>query len=90
MNLKIVVVFIYNTFHQIDRIKRIRIIFINLNLNCLNKPLKYTLGQLEYYWQFLFLLYIVVFIYVSVNKKSIIKQVTQEIGKKLNGNCIDR
>ncbi len=34
----------------------------------------------------LFLLYIVAFIYVSVNKKSIIKQVTQEIGKKLNGN----
>jgi hypothetical protein len=27
-----------------------------------------------------------VFIYVSVNKKSIIKQVTQDIGKKINGN----
>ena len=31
-------------------------------------------------------LYIVVFTYVSVNKKKIIKQVTDEIGKKLNGN----
>ena len=34
----------------------------------------------------LFLLYIIVFIYVSVNKKSIIKNVTEEIGKKINGN----
>ena len=31
------------------------------------------------------MLYILVFTYVSVNKKKIIKQVTDEIGKKLNG-----
>jgi hypothetical protein len=31
-------------------------------------------------------LYTFVFVYVSVNKKKIIKQVTDEIGKKLNGN----
>jgi hypothetical protein len=30
-------------------------------------------------------LYLIVYIYVSANKKSIIKQVTEEIGEKLNG-----
>lgn len=34
----------------------------------------------------LFVLYLIAFIYVSVNKKSIIKEVTEEIGKKINGN----
>ena len=52
----------------------------------MNKPLKYTLRAFGILLGVLFLLYIGVFIYVSSNKKSIIKQVTQEIGKKLNGN----
>jgi AsmA-like C-terminal region/Protein of unknown function len=51
-----------------------------------NKPLKYTLRTFGVLLGILFLLYIVLFIYVSSNKKSIIKQVTQDIGKKLNGN----
>ena len=33
----------------------------------------------------LLIVYIAVFSYVSINKKSIIKQVTDEVGKKLNG-----
>ena len=41
---------------------------------------------MQYYWVSYFFLYIIVFIYVSVNKKSIIKEVTDEIGKKINGN----
>ena len=52
----------------------------------MNKPLKYTLRTFGILLGILFLLYIVIFIYISSNKKSIIKQVTQEIGKKLNGN----
>ena len=52
----------------------------------MNKPLKYTLRAFGILLGILFVLYIVIFIYVSSNKKSIIKQVTEEIGKKLNGN----
>lgn len=52
----------------------------------MTKFLKYTLRALGILLGILFLLYIVVFIYVSVNKKSIIKQVTLGIEKKLNGN----
>ena len=48
--------------------------------------LKYALRALAILLGILFLLYIIVFIYVSVNKKSIIKEVTDEIGKKINGN----
>ncbi len=48
--------------------------------------LKYTLRVIAIILGILFLLYIIVFIYVSVNKKSIIKEVTEEIGKKINGN----
>ena len=52
----------------------------------MNKPLKiYVEGCWNIAGHFIFL-YIVIFIYVSVNKKSIIKQVTEDIGKKLNGN----
>ncbi|MEP6952002.1 MAG: AsmA-like C-terminal region-containing protein [Ginsengibacter sp.] len=51
----------------------------------MNKPLKYTLRAFGILLGILFLLYIVLYIYVSSNKKSIIKQVTQDIGKKLNG-----
>lgn len=51
----------------------------------MTKFFKYTLRALAVLLAILFLLYIVVFIYVSVNKKAIIKQVTQEIGKELNG-----
>jgi hypothetical protein len=43
------------------------------------KTLKITLGVLV-------ILYIIIYTYVSVNKRSIIKQVTAEIGKKLNSN----
>ncbi|MDB5200407.1 MAG: AsmA family protein [Chitinophagaceae bacterium] len=51
-----------------------------------NKYLKYTLKGLVVLLSILVILYTFVFIYVSVNKKKIIKQVTEEIGKKLNGN----
>lgn len=52
----------------------------------LTKLIRYTLRVLAVLLSILFLLYIIVFIYVSVNKKSIIKEVTDEIGKKINGN----
>jgi len=51
-----------------------------------NKPLKYTARAFGILLGVLFLIYILVFIYVSANKRGIINQVTQEIGKKLNGN----
>ena len=51
----------------------------------MTKFFKYTLRALGVLLAILFLLYIVVFIYISINKKAIIKQVTQEIGKELNG-----
>ena len=52
----------------------------------MNKPLKYTFRAFGILLGVLFLLYIFVFIYVTSHKKAIINQVTQEIGKKLNGN----
>ena len=52
----------------------------------MNKPLKYTLRSFGILLGILFLLYIGLFIYVSSNKASIIKQVTQDVSKKLNGN----
>lgn len=52
----------------------------------MNKPLKYTLRAFGILLGVLFLLYIILFIYVSSNRKSIIKEITLEIGKKLNGN----
>ena len=51
-----------------------------------NKYLKYTLKALVVLLSVFVILYIIVFAYVSANKKKIIKQVTDEIGKKLNGN----
>lgn len=51
-----------------------------------NKYLRYTLKGVVIFLSLLVILYAFVFIYVSVNKKKIIKQVTEEIGKKLNGN----
>ena len=51
-----------------------------------NKYLKYTLKGIVVLLSILVILYIIVFSYVSVNKKKIIKQVTDEISKKLNGN----
>lgn len=50
-----------------------------------NKYLKYTLKGLAVLLSIFLLLYIIVFAYVSANKQKIIKQVTEEIGKKLNG-----
>ena len=50
-----------------------------------NKYFKYTLKGIVILLSVLVVLYIVVFTYVSVNKKKIIKQVTDEVGKKLNG-----
>lgn len=51
-----------------------------------NKYLRYTLKGLTILLSVFAILYIVVFAYVTINKKQIIKQVTEEIGKKLNGN----
>ena len=51
----------------------------------LTKFIRYTLRTIGIIIGIFFLLYIIAFIYVSVNKKSIIKQVTEEIGKKING-----
>ena len=52
----------------------------------MNKYLKYFLKGITIILGVLFILYLVVFIYVSAHKKSIINQVTEEVGKKLNGN----
>ena len=51
----------------------------------LNKYVKYTLKGIVILLSVLVILYAFVFIYVSANKKKIIKQVTDEIGKKLSG-----
>ena len=51
-----------------------------------NRFLKYFLKGLVVLLSLLVVLYTFVFIYVSANKKKIIRQVTEEIGKKLNGN----
>ena len=48
--------------------------------------LKYTLKIFGVFIGFLILIFLVLFVYVSLNKKSIIKKVTEEIGKIINGN----
>ncbi len=50
-----------------------------------NKYLKYTLKGVVVFLSILVILYIFVFAYVTANKQKIIKQVTEEVGKKLNG-----
>jgi hypothetical protein len=50
-----------------------------------NKYLRYTIKGLAIFLGFIIILYIIVFAYVTGNKKKIIKQVTEEIGKKLSG-----
>ena len=57
----------------------------NVNLFPLKKILKYSLRGLKIFIVVLVVLYIGVYIYVSANKKSIIKTITNDIGKKLNG-----
>ena len=52
----------------------------------MNKYLKYFLKGITIFLGVLLILYLVAFIYISTHKKSIIKQVTEEVGKKLNGN----
>lgn len=51
-----------------------------------NKYLRYSLKGVTILLGVFVILYILVFAYVTINKKHIIKQVTEEIGKKLNGN----
>ncbi len=51
----------------------------------LTKILKYVLRTIGIILAILFVLYIVAFIYISANKKKIIKEVTDEISKKING-----
>jgi AsmA-like C-terminal region len=52
----------------------------------LNKYLKYSLKGLGILLAVLLLFYIVVFVYVTMNKEKIIKHFTELVGKKLNGN----
>jgi AsmA-like C-terminal region/Protein of unknown function len=49
------------------------------------KAAKYTLRVFGIFIGILLVLYLVLFIYVTYNKKSIIQRVTAEIGKKING-----
>ncbi|MEP6627780.1 MAG: hypothetical protein ABJA32_07345, partial [Ginsengibacter sp.] len=51
----------------------------------MKKLLKYFFKGIALLAGLLFILYIALFIYVSIHKKSIIKQVTDEIGKKIDG-----
>ncbi len=51
----------------------------------MNRHLKKTLKVFGIFIGILIVLYIIIFAYVSANKKSIIKQVTEDISKKLNG-----
>jgi AsmA family len=51
----------------------------------LKKILKYTFRVLKIFIVVLVVLYVGVYIYVSANKKSIIKNITTELSKKLNG-----
>ena len=51
-----------------------------------NKYLKYTLKGVVILLTVFVILYAFIFVYVSANKKKIIKQVTDEIGKKITGN----
>ncbi len=52
----------------------------------MRKSLKYILKGLGIFLGILLVIYIILFAYISFNKKGIIRQVTAEIGKKLNGN----
>jgi len=52
----------------------------------LKKYLKYFLKGIAILLGLALILYLVIFIYVSTHKNSIIKQVTEEVGKKLSGN----
>ncbi|MEP6597241.1 MAG: DUF3971 domain-containing protein, partial [Ginsengibacter sp.] len=51
----------------------------------MNKLLKNSLKVLGIFVGILLILYIIAFAYISANKKSIVKQVTEGISKKLNG-----
>ncbi|MEO7584569.1 MAG: DUF3971 domain-containing protein, partial [Ferruginibacter sp.] len=51
----------------------------------MKKYLKTTIKALKIIFGILLILYILVYIYISMNKKSIIEQVTAEISKKLDG-----
>ena len=51
----------------------------------LNKYLRYTLKSLGYFVLLLLVAYLVLYIYVVVNKKSIINQVNSEISEKISG-----
>jgi hypothetical protein len=51
-----------------------------------NKYLKYFLKGVVVLLSLLVIVYTFIFIYVTSNKKKIIRQVTEEIGKKLSGN----
>ena len=51
----------------------------------MSKFLKYTFKGLKIFFGIILVLYIILYIYVSINKKSIIVSITTEIGKKLNG-----
>ena len=53
---------------------------------CLNKSLRYAFKGFAVLLVVLLAAYIVVVLYVTVNKQKIIRQVTQEVGKKLSGN----
>ncbi|MDB5190962.1 MAG: AsmA family protein [Segetibacter sp.] len=54
----------------------------------MNKYLKYTLRGLGILVGLLVIAYIILYIYVSVNKKSIIAKVNTEISEKLNGDVL--
>jgi len=51
----------------------------------LRRFLKYTLRTLAVLAGIVILLFIVLSVYIAVNKKTIIKEITDEIGKKING-----
>lgn len=51
----------------------------------MHRPLKKTLKILGIILGILLILYFIAFAYISANKKSIIKQVTEDVSKKLNG-----
>ncbi len=51
----------------------------------MNKYLRYALKGFGFFILFLLLVYVAVYVYVSINKKSIITQVTSEISEKISG-----
>ncbi|TDH25178.1 hypothetical protein EXU57_13815 [Segetibacter sp. 3557_3] len=51
----------------------------------MNKYLKNTLKGFGFLVGFLLVLYIIVYVYVTTNKKSIVSQITTEIGKRIEG-----